>query len=194
VKLCIAALCGAAALLLPPAAGQAASAQDVEDGRIGAGLECVPVARAMSGIDIHGDAWTWWGQAADRYEEGSRPKVGAVLVFRPHGVMKLGHVAVVSHIVSPRILLITHANWSRVGGVRGKVERDVTLVDVSARNDWSAVRVWWRDSQGLGGTIYPVYGFIYGTPAAKGMKAAHPSPELTGSSPDIVGAVIDSLS
>ena len=187
MKSCIAALCGVVALSSP------AVAQDVEDGRIGAGVECVPVARGMSGIDIHGDAWTWWDQAAERYQEGARPRVGAVLVFRPHGVMKLGHVAVVSRIVSPRILMITHANWSRIGGVRGQIERDVTLVDVSKANDWSAVRVWWRDSQGLGGTTYPVYGFIYGTPVAKGMKAARPSPELTSGSPDIVGAVIDSI-
>jgi surface antigen len=188
VKLCIAALCGLVSSFAAPA-----TAQDVEDGRIGAGLECVPVARSMSGIDIHGDAWTWWDQAADRYQEGTRPKIGAVLVFRPHGVMKLGHVAVVSRIVSSRILMVTHANWSRIGGVRGKIERDVTLVDVSKAGDWSAVRVWWRDSQGLGGSVYPVYGFIYGTPAGKGMKAARPSPQLSGASPDIVGAVIDSL-
>ena len=33
------------------------------DGRIGTGLECVPFARAMSGIRIFGNAWTWWTQA-----------------------------------------------------------------------------------------------------------------------------------
>jgi surface antigen len=181
VKLLIAALCGAAALLAPSAAAYGA---DIEDGRIGPGLECVPFAREMSGVQIHGDAWTWWQQAGREYKQGSNPKVGAVLVFRPHGVMKLGHVAVVSRIVSPRILMVTHANWSRIGGVRGQIERDVTLVDVSKGNDWSAVRVWWRDTKGLGGTTYPVYGFIYGT---------HPSPQLSGRSPDIVGAVIDSL-
>ncbi len=188
MKLCSAAFCGVAVLFASPVI-----ARTIDDGRIGAGVECVPVARTMSGIDIHGDAWTWWGQAADRYQEGARPRIGAVLVFRPHGAMKLGHVAVVSRIVSPRILMVTHANWSRVGGVRGKIERDVTLVDVSKRNDWTAVRVWWRESQGLGGTTYPVYGFIYGTPAAPGVKIARPSPDLSGRSPDIVGAVIDSL-
>ncbi|USI71791.1 CHAP domain-containing protein [Sphingomonas morindae] len=162
----------------------AAQAPDTLDGRIGTGLECVPFAREMSGLDLHGDAWTWWSQAAGRYAQGGAPRVGAVLVFKPHGPMRLGHVAVVSRIVSPSILMITHANWSRIGGVRGQVERDVTLVDVSDAHDWSAVRVWWRDRQGLGTTAYPVYGFIYG---------AHPSPKLATPSPDIVGAVIDSL-
>ena len=80
---------GAAALCATPAI-----AQDNYDGRIGTGLECVPYARQMSGIQIYGNAWTWWEQASERYEEGSRPQVGAVLVFRPHGVMKLGHVVV----------------------------------------------------------------------------------------------------
>ncbi|HET8613096.1 MAG TPA: CHAP domain-containing protein [Sphingomonas sp.] len=178
----------AATLIAAPAL-----AQDGDDGRIGPGLECVPFARAMSGIQIHGDAWTWWDQAQGKYQEGSTPKVGAVLVFRPHGAMSRGHVAVVSRIVSPRIIMVTHANWSRIGGVRGQIERDVTIVDVSADNDWSDVRVWWDASQGLGTTTYPVYGFIYETPAAPGVQIARPSPNLSGPSPDIVGAVIDSL-
>ncbi|WBO22778.1 CHAP domain-containing protein [Sphingomonas abietis] len=170
-----------------------AVAQDSYDGRIGAGLECVPYARQMSGIQIYGNAWTWWDQASARYQEGAAPKVGAVLVFRPKGVMKLGHVAVVSKIVSSRILMISHANWSRIGGVRGQIEKDVTLVDVSAGNDWSEVRVWWRDNHGLGTTRYPVYGFIYGRDANSGEQIAHVSKDLASASPDIVGAVIDSL-
>ena len=182
------AIAGFAALCASPAI-----AQDNYDGRIGTGLECVPYARQMSGIQIYGDAWTWWDQASARYAEGARPQVGAVLVFRPHGVMKLGHVAVVSKVVSSRILMVSHANWSRIGGVRGQIERDVTLVDVSQANDWSEVRVWWRDNQGLGTTRYPVYGFIYGNSATSGEHIAHVSKDLVSSSPDIVGAVIDSL-
>lgn len=187
VKRLLLAAIGAWALALP------AAAQDGDDGRIGAGLECVPFARAMSGIQIFGNAWTWWEQASGRYEEGESPRVGAVLVFRPRGPMHLGHVAVVSRIVSSRILMITHANWSRIGGVRGQIERDVTLVDDSPANDWSRVRVWWKGAQGLGTSSYPVYGFIYGTSATSGARIATPSKSLTGASPDIVGAVIDSL-
>ncbi len=188
VKGILATLAAALALAAP-----AAAQDEVNDGRIGAGLECVPFARQMSGIQIYGDAWTWWNQAANRYEEGAAPKVGAVLVFRPHGAMHLGHVAVVSHIVSDRILMVTHANWSRIGGVRGQIERDVTLVDVSPDNDWSQVRVWWSDHQGLGTTNYPVYGFIYGRSATSGAQVARPAKDLNSASPDIVGAVIDSL-
>lgn len=160
------------------------------------GGQCAPFARKMSGVQIYGDAWTWWGQAAGRYERGSRPKVAAVLVFRPSGRMKLGHVAAISRVISNRIAMVTHSNWSTIDGERELVERDVTLVDVSANNDWSLVRVWYDSVGGLGGSTYPTYGFIYGTPdpdARDHIARARPAANLSGPSPDIVGAVIDSL-
>lgn len=146
--------------------------------------QCVPFARAASGIQIYGDAWTWWSQADGRFARGSRPKVGAVIAIARSPRLPLGHVAVVSRIVDKRVLMITHANWSRFDGKRGRVEQDVTLFDVSSRNDWSEVRVWFRDSAGLGGTTYPVNGFIYAPGAPK-------APELTGASPDYIGSLID---
>lgn len=123
--------------------------------------ECVPFARAVSGVQIFGDARTWWDQAEGRYARGNRPKVGAVMAFIPRGRMVLGHVATVSEIVDDRTLLITHANWSPIGGRRGQVERDVAVIDVSADNDWSVVRVWYGPNAALGGTAWPVHGFIY---------------------------------
>jgi surface antigen len=160
------------------------------------GWQCVPFARQMSGVQIFGDAWTWWDQAPGRYAQGFRPKRGAVLVFKPTEVMKSGHVAVVSKVISPRIIMVTHANWSRIGGVRGQPEQDVTVVDTSSGGNWSTVRVWYDSNGALGGRTYPTYGFIYGDPASSQSKVrkALPSPHLTGPSPDIIGAVIDSLS
>ena len=145
--------------------------------------QCVPFARAASGIEIYGDAWTWWDQAEGRYRRGEAPKVGAVIVFAKSARLPLGHVAVVSRIVEKRVLMLTHANWSRLNGERGHAEQDVTLYDVSPANDWSEVKVWFRDSDGLGSTIYPVAGFIYGD----GTTAR----ELTARNPDYVGALID---
>ena len=174
------------------AAGLAVSAQ--AEPLIGSGGECVPFARQMSGIQIRGDAWTWWDQAEGRYTRGRRPKVGAVLVFKPLGIMTLGHVAVVSRIVTPQIIMVTHANWSRIGGVRGVAERDVTVIDASPRGDWSEVRVYYYTNEGLGRTVYPVHGFIYGAraPGAPGdVHSASPSPELSGPQPDYIGALID---
>ena len=145
--------------------------------------ECVPFARAASGIQIYGDAWTWWDQAKGRYDRGHRPQAGAVIVFARTSRLPLGHVAVVSRVVEQRVVMLTHANWSRLNGARGHAEQDVTLFDVSRANDWSEVKVWYRDSDGLGGSVYPVDGFIYGDAA--------PARELTGRSPDYVAALID---
>lgn len=119
--------------------------------------QCAPYAREISGIDIHGNANTWWGQAAGKYERGSTPVEGSVLSFESTRRMRLGHVAMVSRVVSEREVLLTHANWSRRGGV----ERDVRAVDVSPAGDWSQVRVWFGPVGGLGTSTYPTNGFIY---------------------------------
>ena len=124
--------------------------------------QCVTFARMFSGIQIFGDAHTWWSQAQDRFETGRRPQTGAVLTFRPVGRMSRGHVAVVSEVLTDRVIRITHANW---GGSRGKVEENVTVVDVSDEGDWSAVKVWYNPINDLGTTVYPTYGFIYKEPA-----------------------------
>ena len=136
--------------------------------------ECVPFARAVSGVQIYGDALTWWGQAEGRYRRGNKPRLGAVLTFIPHGKMELGHVATVSRIIDARTVLVTHANWSPIDGRRGQIERDVEVIDVSDAGDWSAVRVWFAPSQGLGSTAWPTYGFIYptGKPVSHDMPAA----------------------
>jgi surface antigen len=130
-------------------------------------LQCVPYARQVSGIQIYGDAWTWWDQAADRYERGFRPKVGAVMAFKPHGNMRLGHVAAVSRIVNSRTVLLRHANWSPINGRRGQIEDNVRAIDVSPDNDWSEVRVWFGPIQAIGGTSWPIHGFIYNRPAKR---------------------------
>ncbi len=125
------------------------------------GLQCVPYARALSGVTIFGDAHTWWDQAAGKYERGDSPKVGAVLAFQPHSNMRLGHVAAVRRVLDDRTIIISHANWSTIGGVRGHIEEDVRAVDVSENNDWSQVRVWYTPNEAMGGTAWPAYGFIY---------------------------------
>lgn len=123
--------------------------------------QCVPFARLISGVEIFGDAWTWWRQAAGKYATGDTPQAGAVLCFKPTGKMRLGHVAVVSRVLTDRIVQVTHANWSRIGGTRGQIEKDVTVIDVSAEGDWSQVKVWYDPIRDLGTTSYPTHGFIY---------------------------------
>jgi surface antigen len=137
--------------------------------------QCVTFARMFSGIDIYGDAHTWWSQAQGKFATGARPQTGAVLAFQSNGRMQRGHVAVVSEVLTDRVIRITHANW---GGSRGKVEENVTVVDVSAAGDWTAVKVWYNPINDLGTTVYPTHGFIY-KGAAKGedglMMAAVPA-------------------
>ncbi|HET9510355.1 MAG TPA: CHAP domain-containing protein [Sphingomonas sp.] len=126
--------------------------------------QCAPFARMISGIDIRGNALTWWNQAAGKYARGAAPKKGAVMSFAATGRMRYGHVAMVSKVLNDREVLLTHANWSRRGGV----ETDVRAVDVSDKGDWSRVKVWFASNGGLGTSSYPVNGFIYadGAPAA----------------------------
>ena len=122
-------------------------------------LQCVPFARMDSGIQLSGNASAWWDKAAGLYQRGTKPEPGSVLSFQANGAMRLGHVAVVSEVLDGRTVTIDQANWSGPG----QVSRNVTAVDVSPDNDWSAVRV------GLGhtgefGSIYPTNGFIYNRP------------------------------
>ncbi|WP_082697971.1 CHAP domain-containing protein [Novosphingobium fuchskuhlense] len=171
-----------AALSVPAAARPLApvpAAQTSDDADAEAPLpyiQCVPYAREVSGIQLFGDAHTWWDQAAGRYARGTQPRVGAVMAFRPHGAMVLGHVAAVSRIIDSRTVLLRHANWSPIDGRRGHLEDNVRAVDVSPANDWSEVRVWYAPLGGLGTTHWPVEGFIYNR---KPPKALGPNERLT---------------
>lgn len=135
-------------------------------------LQCVPYARIVSGVDIYGDALTWWDQAANQYRRGHRPKRGAVLAFRPMGPMTLGHVAVISKVLDDRRVLIRHANWS----VPGAIEEDVPAIDVSEAGDWSEVRVWHSPTGRMGARTNPTFGFIY--PAKAQLRDFDPDPAL----------------
>jgi hypothetical protein len=118
-------------------------------------LTCVPYARAVSGIELSGDAWQWWDEAAGRYPRSSVPRPGAVLVFRPHGSMTDGHLAVVTALTSPRQIEVTQSNW-----LPHRIEKDQPVIDVSENNDWSEVRVWYEPVNAMGRRVYPAYGFI----------------------------------
>ncbi len=118
--------------------------------------ECVPYARAVSGIDLYGDAYTWWDQAAGRFERRTVPMVGSVLVLNNYAGPDRAHLAVVQQIESDREIRVDHANWLNDGAVFV----DDPVVDVSPDNDWSAVRVFNVRTGSWGGRVYPVQGFI----------------------------------
>ena len=163
-------------------------------GHSGGGIQCVTFARADTGIELSGNASAWWDHAAGVYARGTRPEAGSVLNFRANGAMRMGHVAVVNQIVDSRTIEIDHANWGGPGAVRGGISRDISVVDVSPANDWSAVRVALGHS-GEYGSIYPTYGFIYNRPDHGTMIASAdhtaPMPALNPAPRDLRGRAID---
>lgn len=125
-------------------------------------IQCVQYAREVSGINLKGDAWQWWNAASGVYERGRIPKDGAVLVFDRQGSMRHGHVSVVTRVISNRLVLVDHANWApaRTSG-RGEVTTAVPVLDVSPKNDWSQVRVWFRPASDFGNRVYRTEGYVY---------------------------------
>jgi surface antigen len=121
-------------------------------------LQCVPYARDHSGVKIHGDAYTWWDQAAGKYPRTNQPSAGSVMVLDNYAGPDRGHVAVVRALVGVREIRVDHANWLDDGSiyVNDPVE------DVSSENDWSLVRVYNLKTGAWGGKVYPVQGFIGG--------------------------------
>lgn len=120
-------------------------------------IQCAPFARRASGIEIYGNASTWWRQAAQRYARSSSPSPGSVLVMRGYRNPDRGHVAVVAELVSERLIRVDQANW--LNG--GEISVAVPVMDVSPNNDWSAVRVWHTPSGQWGARTYGASGFIH---------------------------------
>jgi surface antigen len=125
-------------------------------------IQCVAFARSNTDIALAGNAANWWQNAEGVYARGAAPEVGSVLNFRANGRMRLGHVAVVTNVVDSRTIQIDQSHWNANG-----ISRDVSVVDVSENNDWTAVRVE-LGHQGTYGSIYPTYGFIYARPDTTG--------------------------
>jgi hypothetical protein len=116
---------------------------------------CAEYARARSGLALFGDAKYWWARARSLYVRARAPVKNAVLVFAVTPRLKLGHVAVVTNIVSAREIRVDQANWQN----HGEIDHSTPVMDVSRKNDWSQVRVWDIKS-GQFGRVYPVSGFI----------------------------------
>ena len=119
------------------------------------GLSCVPFARAVTGVDLHGDAADWWTRADGRYARLHSPRVGSILVLARGPRLPSGHVAVVSRLGGPRQIQVVQANW-----VPGELARDQPVLDVSAAGDWSLVRMWYPPIRAMGSHAYRALGFV----------------------------------
>jgi hypothetical protein len=157
--------CGGSRELFSPNRPDFANPRVIDNG---AYPQCVPYAREISGIEIYGDAVAWWDMARDKYPRTSHPASGSVLVLEGYNTTKRGHLAVVRRVVSAREIVIDHANWLN----RGEISLDQPVVDVSANNDWSQVRVWHSPSGQYGIRIYRALGFI--RPAHETVAAINP--------------------
>lgn len=151
-----------------------------------AAMQCVTYARDASGLNLKGDAWRWWDAAAGVYERGTAPREGAVLVFKRQGRMSHGHVSVVRRTINSREVLVDHANWAphRSPG-RGQIAESVPVIDVSPRNDWSQVRVFYRPAGELGTRVYLTQGFVY-RPGSSRRALLPQAVSLTPAAPAVV--------
>jgi surface antigen len=122
---------------------------------------CALYARAETGVALYGSAGGWWDEANGRYERGSMPAVGAILVFKRTQRIPSGHVAVVSKIISAHEILVDHANW-----YHGTVSRGMSVIDTSPGHDWTSVAVMDLPSR-THGSDYPTYGFVYPGPGPR---------------------------
>jgi len=123
-------------------------------------LYCVEYARLRSGLAIFGNANLWWSKARNLYSEMTTPVANAVMVFARNRRITKGHVAVVTRIVSNREIRVDQANWQN----HGEIDHAIPVLDVSRANDWSRVRVWNIATGQYGAHVYPVSGFITGSP------------------------------
>ncbi|HEY1096703.1 MAG TPA: CHAP domain-containing protein, partial [Alphaproteobacteria bacterium] len=123
-------------------------------------VQCVPYARAESGVQLYGDAHTWWNQAPGKYNYGHYPQPGAVLVLAQTQRMTHGHLAVVKNILNNREINVTHSNWGSDWKTRRIIYESMRVADASPGNDWSLVRFWNRDANTFG-FPYQARGFIY---------------------------------
>ena len=134
---------------------------------------CVRYVRSLTDFEVRGDAWAWWPNAEGLYPRGHTPIEGSVMVFSRSRGMPLGHVSTVTAIVDSRTVLVDHSFGGPV------LWRDMPIIDTSANNDWSQVRVWHGPTNQLGSTDFPISGFIYPadyTPPAQSVAASAVTP------------------
>ncbi len=128
--------------------------------KVSAPVQCVPFAREKSGVQIRGDAHQWWERATPRYQRGQEPCPGAVLVLSRTPKMSSGHVAVVTEVLGPRQINVTHSNWGNDHVSRRVIYDFMRVEDISSNNDWTRVR-FWNPDKNVFGFPYAAHGFIY---------------------------------
>ena len=142
-------------------------------------IDDVAYVKSVTGMAIPGEAWSWWDGSNGRYARGHRPMPSAVLVFRQQQNLPVGHLAIVTKVLSPREVRISHADWASTWATRGRITGNVPVLDVSRTNDWTQVRLWYANS-GTVDRVYDTYGFVYGgaKPADQPLPPKEPGVEI----------------
>ena len=146
------------------------------------GINCAPFARELSGVALYGDANDWWSAASGRYRRGKSPEIGAVLVLPRQDRLPAGPVGVVSAGLAARQIHVIQANWEK-----DMVDQDQLVVDVSERNDWTAIRVWYPPVNQMGSHTYRAYGFIAPPQPVKHEELVRTTPAATRFAMDTTG-------
>lgn len=123
-------------------------------------ISCVPYARQVSGLQLYGDAYSWWNAASPRYARGQTPRPGSVLVLDRTSRMTSGHVATVANVIDTRHITVNHSNWGNNSGRRKVIYHAMPVEDISSANDWTLVK-FWNYEMNVYGFPYKAKGFIY---------------------------------
>ncbi len=114
---------------------------------------CVPFARTLSGIELRGNAETWFAVPRASTTAGQSPRWArswcSAARASCHGACGGGVADRVG-----REILIDHANWKR-----NQISLKMSVIDISDANDWSLVKVAYDPGQF--GRPYPISGFVY---------------------------------
>lgn len=151
-------LMGGIILLLAACGGGSFNTRNAKGYYASEGQQCVPYAREVSGIQIRGDAYTWWNQVSDS-RKSRMPRRGAVMVLAKTRRLSLGHLAVVKRVLNRNEIEVTHTNWGSDSSERRIVYEAMRVKDVSAVGDWSSA-VFWNPHTNAYGSPYKVSGFI----------------------------------
>lgn len=89
-------------------------------------IQCVQYVRNVTGVNIKGNANTWYAQAKNKgYSTGSTPKVGAILV--ENHLSKHGHVSKVVAVEGNKIT-VTEANY-----IKGKITTRTLVASTNSK-------------------------------------------------------------
>ena len=145
----------------PPSPAAPTTSHLAANGDLPAPIQCVPFVRELSGVNLYGNAYTWWDSAlAAGYQRGNVPIPSSVLVLKKSNRLVNGHVAMVRNVVDPEHVELTHANWGHDEATRRLVHNAMPARDVSPRHDWTSVELF-NEQAGVWGQPYEAWGFIY---------------------------------